>query len=69
MVARQKVYKNPPNISTDPDVQLDRAYLWHVTWNGFMNKKDACEKSGCTVLRLSMQEDRTMLHNLVVKRC
>jgi len=47
------VYDHPPVLSTDPDVQLDRAYLWHVTWDGFMTKKDACEKSGCSLLRLN----------------
>jgi hypothetical protein len=50
---RQNVYDNPPPISDELDVQLNRAYLWHVTWNAFMNKKDACEKSGCSILRLN----------------
>jgi hypothetical protein len=38
-MTRQKVYDNPPKISDAPNVQLERAYLWHVTWNGFMDNK------------------------------
>jgi hypothetical protein len=45
------VYNKPPKISEDPDVQLNRAYLWHVEWD--WSKIDACVKSGCTKLRLN----------------
>ena len=48
---RDKVFKNPPKKSLDPAVQLGRAYLWHVDWE--WSKIKACEKSGCTVLRLN----------------
>lgn len=48
---RQKEFKNPPKISDDPAEQLKRAYLWHVQWG--WTKKDACDKSGCTVNRLN----------------
>ena len=47
------MYNHPPNISNDLDIQLARAYLWHVTWNGFFNKQDASDKSGCSLLRLN----------------
>ena len=50
-MARQKVFNNPPEVSDDPDVQLKRAYLWHVEWG--WTKKDACEKSGCSPKRLN----------------
>ena len=52
-LARQRVYDHPPDISTDLDVQLARAYLWHVTWNGFFSKQGAFDKSGCALLRLN----------------
>ena len=48
---RQQVYKKTPKLSNDPDIQLNRAYLWHVGWG--WTKNDACEKSGCTLFRLT----------------
>ena len=51
LLKRQKVYNKPPKISSDPGIQLARAYLWHVEWG--WSKVDACQKSGCSTLRLN----------------
>ena len=44
------MFDNPPAVSDDPNVQMQRAWQWHVDWG--WTQKDACEKSGCSEYRL-----------------
>ena len=48
---RQQTFDNPPKISSNPVVQLERAYKWNVEWK--WSKNDACDKSGCSIFRLN----------------